>query len=102
MKPPCLVAFLIGLTNVVMMADDGPAPAKPHAKPNILFIAVDDLRPELNCHGKTQLKSPNIEKPAADLPEYKETLQSMRNLLKERMAEADISRVPSTRRKTNQ
>ncbi len=31
-------------------------------KPNILFIAVDDLRPELNCYGKTQIISPNIDK----------------------------------------
>lgn len=32
------------------------------AKPNILFIAVDDLRPELNCFGESQIKSPHIDK----------------------------------------
>ena len=31
-------------------------------KPNVLFIAVDDLRPELNCYGKTHIKSPNIDR----------------------------------------
>ncbi len=31
-------------------------------KPNVLFLAVDDLRPELACYGKTQIKSPNIDK----------------------------------------
>jgi len=31
-------------------------------KPNILFIAVDDLRPELNAFGASQIKSPNIDK----------------------------------------
>jgi iduronate 2-sulfatase len=44
-----------------------PAPAKaaeptPPSKPNILFIAVDDLRPELACYGNPIIKSPNIDR----------------------------------------
>ena len=35
-------------------------------KQNILFIAVDDLRPELNCYGKTQIISPNIDAIASE------------------------------------
>jgi arylsulfatase A-like enzyme len=35
------------------------------AKPNILFIAVDDLRPELGCYGNKLVKSPNIDRIAA-------------------------------------
>jgi iduronate 2-sulfatase len=31
-------------------------------KPNILFIAVDDLRPELNLYGESHIKSPHIDK----------------------------------------
>ncbi len=30
-------------------------------RPNILFIAVDDLRPQLNCYGREQMISPNID-----------------------------------------
>ncbi len=37
----------------------GQAAAK---KPNVLFFAVDDLRPELNCYGRTWIKSPNIDR----------------------------------------
>jgi arylsulfatase A-like enzyme len=31
-------------------------------KPNILFICVDDLRPELGCCGKDHMRTPNIDK----------------------------------------
>lgn len=31
-------------------------------KPNVLFIVVDDLRPELNCYGATHMKTPNIDR----------------------------------------
>lgn len=33
-------------------------------KYNVLFIAVDDLRPELNVYGVSQIKSPNIDRVA--------------------------------------
>ena len=29
---------------------------------NVLFIAVDDLKPVLNCYGKSEIKSPNIDR----------------------------------------
>ena len=32
------------------------------SQPNILFIAVDDLRPELGCYGNEHIKSPNLDK----------------------------------------
>jgi arylsulfatase A-like enzyme len=32
---------------------------------NVLFIAVDDLRPEINCYGKTKLHTPHLDRLAA-------------------------------------
>jgi len=34
-------------------------------KPNVLFIAVDDLRTELNCYGATHMHTPNIDRLAS-------------------------------------
>lgn len=34
----------------------------PGNKPNIIFIAVDDLRPELGCYGNKVIKTPNIDR----------------------------------------
>ena len=43
----------------------GAALAHAADRPNILFIAVDDLRPELGCYGKDYIKSPNIDRLAS-------------------------------------
>lgn len=40
-------------------------PAAKNAKPNVLFISVDDLRPELGCYGKATMKTPNMDKIAS-------------------------------------
>jgi arylsulfatase A-like enzyme len=35
-------------------------------KPNVLFIGVDDLRPQLGCYGKKRIISPNIDRLAGE------------------------------------
>lgn len=37
----------------------------PAARPNVLFIAVDDLRPEFAAYGATHIKSPHLDQLAA-------------------------------------
>jgi iduronate 2-sulfatase len=36
--------------------------AQEKTKPNIVFIAIDDLKPELACYGNTLIKTPNIDR----------------------------------------
>ena len=52
-----ILLSLIGLSTATG-ADEAKAP-------NILFIAVDDLRVELNCYGNKHVKSPNIDRLAS-------------------------------------
>jgi len=35
-------------------------------KPNILFIAIDDLRPQLNCYGEKYMHTPHLDQLAAE------------------------------------
>jgi arylsulfatase A-like enzyme len=47
--------FLLVIGVLALCPSSGKA-----ARPNILFIVVDDLRPELGAYGKSYIKSPNI------------------------------------------
>ena len=50
------ILFLFVISNAVT------AQKKPTSKPNILFIAVDDLKPLLGCYENTLVKTPNIDR----------------------------------------
>ena len=51
-----IVALILATGALPVVAAD-PVPQKP----NVLFLVVDDLRPELGCYGKDYIKSPNID-----------------------------------------
>lgn len=45
-----------------LLAHGGLAAAAESRRPNVLFIAVDDLRPQLGCYGHELMKTPNIDR----------------------------------------
>jgi iduronate 2-sulfatase len=57
-----LSALVVALRGVGGAAE----PRPPGGKPNILFIAVDDLRPALGCYGSKIAKTPGIDRLAAE------------------------------------
>ena len=58
--------LLIGLANQLVAADEPISGLAPRFDgPNVLFIAVDDLRPELTCYGVDGLVTPNFDRLAA-------------------------------------
>lgn len=57
MKSIQYLALLAALVSIPSVGAEAVPP-----RPNILFIAVDDLRPELGCYGMDYIKSPNIDR----------------------------------------
>ena len=51
------LSFLLLLSCVFFSAT-----AQKNKKSNVLFIAVDDLKPELGCYGNKLIKTPNIDR----------------------------------------
>lgn len=49
----CIALLMLAATRIVFAAP---------TNYNVLFIAVDDLRPELNCYGATHMVTPNIDR----------------------------------------
>jgi arylsulfatase A-like enzyme len=55
MKKIILAFSILILTSVSVTAQQS-------TKPNVLFIAIDDLKPILGCYGNTIIKTPNIDR----------------------------------------
>jgi iduronate 2-sulfatase len=54
---------ITGIAGLCMLAS---CTEKNYEPPNVLFIAVDDLRPELNVYGAHHIHSPNIDRLAGE------------------------------------
>ena len=52
----------VSLLCVLLFVNAAKIVAQKSAKPNILFIAVDDFKPEIGAYGNTLIKTPNIDR----------------------------------------
>ena len=60
------IAILLALVTVVLLMTSFVAATEPDSlvdkqKPNILFVSVDDLRPEIGCYGNAEIKTPSFD-----------------------------------------
>jgi arylsulfatase A-like enzyme len=53
-------SFYVHLATALLLVSQ--AFAQTYSKPNVVFIAVDDLKPVLGCYGNKLVKSPNIDR----------------------------------------
>ena len=63
-----LLTRLFELSALVLILGSAACTNKEHAPKqfNVLFVAVDDLRPELGCYGNPVIKAPNIDRLASE------------------------------------
>jgi arylsulfatase A-like enzyme len=57
--------FLLAMSAIFCQCQTGKSETVEKKPLNVLFIAVDDLRPELNTYGASHIQSPNIDRLAA-------------------------------------
>jgi len=60
------LTLLCGIALISLFSCNSEKKETKKKRPNILFIAVDDLRPELGCYGSSVAISPNIDKIASN------------------------------------
>ncbi len=58
--------IILSLITLVAIGCTSPDTSYKSKKYNVLFISIDDLRPELGCYGNEMIKSPNIDKLASE------------------------------------
>lgn len=67
MKTQKVIFFLFSLLVAIQQTSGSDGSGNQELKkPNILFVIVDDLRPELGCYGNEIVESPSIDKLAAE------------------------------------
>ena len=57
--------LLLSMTLGIGLSPSCQSPVKEKKPYNVLFIAIDDLRPELNCYGAKHIISPNLDRLAS-------------------------------------
>ena len=63
LRPTVLLTLLVLAATAA--AQDDAAAARPPRAPNVLFVAIDDLRPELGCYGAEHAITPHFDRLAA-------------------------------------
>ena len=64
--PLSILLFILSLSFIDVSRESvAIAAGQKDLRPNILFIPIDDIRPELGCYGNDLIKTPNIDKLAA-------------------------------------
>lgn len=65
MRKTVILILLAGLAALAINHGAAESRGQPARRPNVLFIAVDDLRNDLGCYGHPQVQTPHMDRLAA-------------------------------------